>query len=138
MSELRLNLQCATVGLEKDDSGNCLCLRILLRLWRFSPFPGHGLPFFFPQSLLCFAAVRQFLALNNLVSSFRTSSLKLFLGFQAGLLPPRLPYRIRFGTLLSKIVTTRRHDIMSRTNSGNCLYHSRQNHPKFPVFSLEI
>jgi hypothetical protein len=48
--------------------------------------------------------------------------------FQADLLPPRLPYRIRFGILLSKVVTTRRHDIMSRSNSGNYLYHSPQNH----------
>jgi ABC-type nitrate/sulfonate/bicarbonate transport system permease component len=73
----------------------------LLPLWRFGPFAGHGLPLFFPQSLLCFAAVRQFLALNNLVPSFRTSSLQLFLGFQAGfLLPPRLPYRIRFGIVV--------------------------------------
>jgi len=93
MSELSLNLRCATVWLEKDDSGSCLCLcNLLLPLWRFGPFPEHGLPFFStPQSLLCFAAVRQLLALNNLVPSFRTSSLQLLLGFQAGLLPPRLP-----------------------------------------------
>jgi len=101
---------------------------LLPPLWRFGPFPGHGLHFFFPQTLLCFAALRHFLALNNLVPSFRTSSLQLFLGFQAGfLLPPRLPYRIRFGIFVENrhYTTTWYYEQIKFWK----LYHSCQNHP---------
>jgi hypothetical protein len=63
-------------------------------------------PVFFLLSLTCLAAAIHCFVLSNFIAFFHTSSSHLFLGFPAGPLPLRLPFRICFVILLLNILIT--------------------------------
>jgi hypothetical protein len=109
-------------------------------LWLFDLFPGHDLPCFLHPYVLPLRA--SFFVLSNLAPSFHTSPFQLFLGFPAGLFPPRLPSRIRFGILLSNTLTT----CPAQRSLSTCIYQSyafipflhffRRHYPALvPIFS---
>jgi len=61
---------------------------------------------FFLQSLLCLVTMCPYFILSRLLASFHSFPSHLFLGFLAGLLFLKLPFRICFVDLMSSVLAT--------------------------------